>query len=238
MAKKGRISRKKQAKSDIVRPHRPQQYEYYLLIVCEDEKTEPYYFEKFKDLFPEKTLYLKTVGTGTNSKGVVEQAAIARDEIKDSIRKTVDEVWAVFDKDDLDLSPGNRRRFEEAFEIADSEEIKIAYSNEAFELWLLLHFRGVSVNDPIPRKDIYNYLQECISKSTHHEDFEYIHGDKEVVDIVVASGNENKAIERAEKLIELHKEAGNSPIEANPSTKVHLLIGRLRELIEYYSFEG
>jgi hypothetical protein len=47
-------------------------------------------------------------------------------------------------------------------------------------------------------------------------------------------GNEAKAIERAEKL--LAEQVGKIPIETNPSTTVHLLVRRLRDLIEWYSY--
>lgn len=57
-----------------------------------------------------------------------------------------------------------------------------------------------------------------------------------VIDILFSNGDEQKALERASKLIEKHHEKGNLPIDANPSTKVHILVERLRELIDWYSY--
>jgi hypothetical protein len=51
---------------------------------------------------------------------------------------------------------------------------------------------------------------------------------------LVKTGNEKKAIERAEILLTAHD--GTTPINANPSTTVHILVRRLRELIEYYNY--
>ena len=77
-----------------------------MLIVCEDENTERVYFEQFhklfNDLLPSETVYIRAVGTGRNSLGVVNQAIIERNLLATEAGKKVDEVWAVFDKDDLD----------------------------------------------------------------------------------------------------------------------------------------
>ncbi|HMZ32282.1 MAG TPA: RloB family protein, partial [Methanoregulaceae archaeon] len=54
-------------------------------------------------------------------------------------RKEVDIVWVVFDKDSSDENETKIKRFEDAFTIAEKENFKVAYSNEVFELWLLLH---------------------------------------------------------------------------------------------------
>jgi len=72
MARKGRL---KSVPRDVEeRPVRIKKYSYLFLIVCEDEKTERVYFEDFKAKIPEETIYLKAVGTGLDSKGVVERA--------------------------------------------------------------------------------------------------------------------------------------------------------------------
>jgi hypothetical protein len=213
-------------------------YPYLILIVCEDEQTEPYYFSLFKEefdrIYPRETVFLRAVGTGLSSKGVVEQAIVERDKLYNDSYKTVDEVWAVFDKDDADLSTGNTRRFDDAFSLADKERIQVAYSNEVFELWLLLHFTDVDATTPIPREKIYKALEDNINKGrTAETRFSYKHGESKVIDIVVHTGNERKAIERALLLEQSHE--GKSPIASNPMTKVHLLVGKLREWISYYS---
>lgn len=54
MARRCTVS-KQAAKEEDTRPIRWRRYPYLFLIVCEDEKTEPYYFGKFIKLFPEET---------------------------------------------------------------------------------------------------------------------------------------------------------------------------------------
>jgi hypothetical protein len=241
MGKRGKISKPIPSREIDERPIKWRKYPHLFLIVCEDESTEPYYFEKFKDefgkIYPNETVFLHPVGTGHNSKGVVEQAKIEKKNLFEKSNKTVDEVWAVFDKDDLDQSEGNKQRFVEAFEIAEKENIQIAYSNEVFELWLLLHFTNVTSEEPIPRADIYAKLEECIKKNPSYSTFVYEHGNKNIVDIVLKLGNEPKAIERANRLNSEHSAGNRQPIDANPNTRVNILVKRLRELLDYYSYQ-
>lgn len=232
MARRG-ILTKSETKDVDKRPIRWRRYPHLFLIVCEDGKTEPYYFQAFEKYIPEETIFLKAVGTGRSAKGVVEQAIMERQALSELSNKTVDEVWVVFDKDDADLVTANLERFNEAFRIAKDEKISVAFSNEVFELWLLLHFGTVDSSTPISRRAIYLELEKVIKLIPKHNGFEYNHGDTAVIDIVISSGNENKAIERAESLHAQHK--GKPFINWNPGTTVHILVKRLRELIEWYS---
>lgn len=142
MAKKGVVN-KKNLKNDDDRPVRWRKYPHLFLIVCEDQNTEPDYFTRFRDQFPEETVFLRTVGVGRSALGVVEQCIQEREKLADESNKTVDETWSVFDKDDADQVPANAIRFSNAFELAKREGISVACSNEVFELWLLLHLVDV-----------------------------------------------------------------------------------------------
>ncbi|WRH66245.1 MAG: RloB family protein [Planktothrix sp. GU0601_MAG3] len=235
MARKGKLG-KKATKETIERPKRLKPYEYFFLIVCEDEKTEPEYFQQFVDLFPERTLYVRPVGTGLSPLGVVNRAIIEKAKLEAESKKEFgrdDAVWVVFDKDDADLNDTTRRNFDEAFKIAKQNKFEIAYSNEAFELWFLLHLEEVPSHPPIPRSDIYTRLGELIRQNPNESNFLYDHGNIEIVEKINQFGNELNAIERAEILLQAQK--GVAPIQANPSTKVHLLVQELREWIRYYT---
>jgi hypothetical protein len=233
MARRGTLNNVK-PKEGEKRPIRWRKYPHLFLIVCEDGKTEPTYFRTVEKDIPKETIFLRAVGTGRSSKGVVEQAIVEREKLAEEANKTVDEVWVVFDKDDAEKDPANTLRFTEAFNIAKEEKISVAYSNEVFELWLLLHFRDVSPTKPIPRTDIYSTLENAIKSVETHKSFVYNHGKTEVIDVLIELGNEAKAIERAEKL--LAEQKSKRPIDANPSTTVHILVKRLRELIAWYSY--
>jgi RloB-like protein len=233
MAKRG-IVKKAEARDIDKRPTRWRRYEHFFLIVCEDSNVEPYYFDTFKNKFPEETFFLKTVGTGRSTKGVVEQSLKEKEALAIESNKNVDEVWAVFDKDDADKVAATIENFNEAFEVARINKVHIAYSNEVFELWLLLHYQNINHAKPIPRQEIYQLLEEQINKHPAYIEYIYEHGNTSVIDALIKTGNEQKAIERSENLLVAHN--GTIPINANPSTTVHILVRRLRELIEYYNY--
>lgn len=206
----------------------------FMLIVCEDQHTEPYYFSQFKNLFPQETVYIRTIGTGKKPKGIVEQAIIERASLSVEARKAIDEAWVVFDKDDEGNNATTLASFHTAWELAEKEHIHIAFSNEVFELWVLLHFNDVDSTHPIPRADIYSRVETAIQSFDTHKVFDYEHGKTNVIDALFDLGSEAAAIKRAEKL--LAEQKGKQPINANPSTTVHLLVKRLRALIEWYSY--
>ena len=93
-----------------------------ILIVCEGERTEPDYFSQFK-----VTTTVK--GEAMNTLSLVERTMVLRDE-----DRRFDQVWCVFD---LDSCP--KQHFEKAIQMARKENIRVAYSNEAFELWYVLY---------------------------------------------------------------------------------------------------
>ena len=95
------------------------------LIVCEGSKTEPNYFEGFR--VPREIYDVKGMGDNT--------IRLVREAIKLKEQGNYDQVWVVMDKDDFPVD-----HFNGAIEMARAKNICVAYSNEAFELWYLLHF--------------------------------------------------------------------------------------------------
>lgn len=98
-----------------------------ILIVCEGGKTEPNYFKAFRV----SSVRVEIIGAGCDPVGVVEKAI----ERKGAEDPPFDQVWSVFDRDDWP-----RTRFNTAVQRAQSNDIRLACSIEAFELWYVLHF--------------------------------------------------------------------------------------------------
>ncbi len=96
-----------------------------ILIVCEGENTEPSYFNQFRIT----SAKVKSVGEGYNTISLVDRA------LELSQRENYEQVWCVFDKDDFD-----DKDFNSAIQIAKAKNFGVAYSNQSFEYWLLLHF--------------------------------------------------------------------------------------------------
>ena len=96
-----------------------------ILIVCEGANTEPSYFRQFRL----SSATIKAIGEGYNTTSLVNRAR----EIAN--RERYDQVWCVFDKDDFSDTD-----FNNAIDIAKANSFGVAYSNQAFEYWLILHF--------------------------------------------------------------------------------------------------
>ncbi len=234
MARKGKIE-KFETNAREERIFKPRKYKYLFLIVCEDEKTEPDYFNKFKSQIPEESIYLETIGTGFDPKGIVKKAIDERLKLEGKFKREVDETWVVFDKDDADENETKITNFDEAFTNAAANNIEIAYSNEVFEVWLLLHLKNIDSEKTLPRNEVYKLLESQIKKTKKYSDFIYDHKkpNSQTIDIIFELGNLDLAIERAKLLLE--KQKNKKPIEANPSTKVHVLVQELQSWIRYFS---
>jgi len=181
---------------------REQRHRY--LIVCEGEKTEPNYFRAF----PEYTLVyaIQVEGAGANTTSVVERAIELRDEVGGY---EDDEVWAVFDRDSFPPE-----RFNEALLLAKNRGIRVAYSNEAFELWYLLHFAY---------RDTGLSRTQYKSKLTRSLGERYRKNSEQMYDKLLPM--QEQAIQNASRLLASHTPL--VPESCNPSTTVHLLVLRL-----------
>ncbi|WP_252234833.1 RloB family protein [Clostridium sp. ZS1] len=114
----------------------------------------------------------------------------------------------------------------EAIKLAEKEGMNVAWSNESFELWLLLHFQNL--NAAIHRDDYIDKL------NTHFKNKNLNNGkyDKNIRDIFdITFPYINVAIKRSNSLIEDHKNNNVfSPNKMNPATRVQDLVS---ELIKY-----
>ncbi len=119
------------------------------LIICEGEKTEPNYFRSFRVSTNVKEIDVR--GFGYNPSKLVEKAKELKAE------GDYDQVWCVFDRDDWP-----KQDFNNALANAKKEGFEVAYSNEAFELWYVLHFEFL--NTGLPRKDYITKLDNRLKK--------------------------------------------------------------------------
>ena len=185
----------------------------YFLIVCEGTKTEPNYFKAFEKLLPPYTLDVEIIGTAKNTSQVVEETFVR---MKNS-SKRYDSVWAVFDKDSFP-----NHKFDNAIAKGKMKDIKCAYSNEAFELWYILHFEFL--NTGISRDDYQKHIERCLTQKTGKK-FKYKKNDSNMFELLNEYGNQNQAIIWAKKLEKLH--SGKKYHEHNPSTRVYALVEEL-----------
>lgn len=188
----------------------------YFLIVCEGEKTEPNYFKSFPKKIGKIVYDIQFDGGGINTLKVVEKAI----ELRDNSRQKYDRVWAVFDRDSF---PANS--FNSAILKANANGIECAWSNQAFELWYLLHFhnRITAMHRDDYKRALESAINEKINNKKHP--FKYKKNDLNMFSTLSKYGNQEQAIKRAKDLNE--KFDGQKFANFNPSTQVFKLVEEL-----------
>lgn len=215
----GRLNRagKKHKRSEGTREVQPGNY----LIVTEGTETEVNYFENIKRKINERfrseiivdKITINVEGTARSTMVLVNEA------IKKRSLKNYSDVWVVFDRDD-------NSDFDKAISYAKKNGLKVAWSNESFELWLLLHFQDLNV--ACSRDDYINKLSNYFNKLKLNNGT-YNKNIKDIFDITASKVD--TAIKRSEKLIDGYtSDKIVSPNKMNPGTTVQDLV---KELIQY-----
>jgi len=190
-----------------------------ILIVCEGENTEPSYFRQFKL----STATVKAIGEGYNTVSLVKRA------IQIASKKHYDQVWCVFDKDDFSAN-----NFNNAIQIANANNFGVAYSNQAFEYWIILHLEDHQ-GGGMHRADYDKKLNDLLkpfgisydgngSKIITEEIFEVL----DAFDDNLKKERKEVAINRAKRNIKSHYKS--SPASAESCTTVYELV---EELLKY-----
>jgi len=179
------------------------------LIVCEGAKTEPNYFISFRLL----SSYVKDVfGIGDNTEELVRRTIVFRNAAARYGIK-YDQVWCIFDKNSFP-----EQNFNNALALAKKEDIKVAYSNEAFELWYLLHFNYVCT--AMPRSEYINKLSSELGEP-YEKNSELMY--QKLLD------RQEAARKNARQLLSTY--SSPNPCKDNPSTTVHLLVEELNRFL-------
>lgn len=101
-----------------------------ILVVTEGTHTETSYLEHFQI----SGVTVTPVGLGMSTMKLVNEVERIKQYQRKAYGKIFDEVWVAFDHDDFP-------DFMSAIDAARAKGYKIACSNQAFEYWLLLHFK-------------------------------------------------------------------------------------------------
>ncbi len=177
------------------------------LIVCEGTKTEPLYFRSFRL----SSADVKIIGEGKSPRHIVEHAIdLQKQKSKDC---KYDQVWCVFDRDSF-----TQDEFNSAIALSQKNSIQIAYSNQAFELWYLLHFAYIDTGIDRQR---YN------EKLTNFLGQKYIKNSNNMYDTLI--NKQSDAIRNAKSLLSNY--AVPDPANDDPSTTVHLLVQELNKFL-------
>ncbi len=215
------------------------------IIFCEDGAVEPTYFDLFKRI----DLQVSAIGNAKQHHAQVDYATeyfrkndlIEISEQGTEVLKIDDgaQVWCVFDRD-REPNDGKDSAFNDSIIAANAKGIRTAWSNDDFELWVLLHFEDVDPNDNefLSRTKYYERLT-AILKNNYPEDrmfnnekFDYYESMKSKNRFLrytyqIMKENVQEAIIRAEILEEFHSSTLKPTHLHCPCTKVHHLVKEL-----------
>lgn len=217
---RSKLGRPQKRRLENIRKAAPSHY----LIVCEGTKTEPLYFggisNHINSRYPNR-IQLDIYGTGRSTLSLVRHTQ----KLVNQSAAVYDSVWVVFDKDDF-----SDEQFNGAIELAHSEGFRVGWSNEAVELWFLLHFEYLI--QPIPRGQ---YLTKLTQHFTRHHLNPYRKNQEDIYDILRTYGSITKAISNAKRLLKRHTQRSKTelyPSGVNPGTNLYELVEDLLEYLE------
>ena len=185
-----------------------------MLVVCEGENTETSYFRQLRLA----NVYLELYGGNGDPSNLVQKAKRLTQENPGKF----EQVWCVFDRDD-------HAHFSNAIETARNLGFEVAWSNQSFEYWILLHFEahaGGGMHRDDYKGRLNHYLEplgmrydDSKPSKTVTEDIFF-----ELESFVEHHSRQEWAIRRARRIHEEKQAAGLSPAESESCTTVYSLV--------------
>lgn len=222
------------------------------VIFCEDEISEYYYFKWFETPLIKVNIIRKQKSMLTNIKKAItyctDNGILIFNNNKYNIGEEGIEIWCVYDRDienNLNEITEKDNEFNLSIVLAENHDINVAWSNDAFELWILLHLMEIDpeIEDAKRRNYYYDILTEYfknkenpneeLTKAKSHPSFSYKKDLKSKNNFIAVVREEilphtNVAIARSQALAEIHKNKINH-FEKKPCTNVHKLVISLLE---------
>lgn len=197
------------------------------LIFCEGENTEPEYFKSFPVTTETK---VETIGLGMKRTRMVEEVIKRIKGTKNAKnQENYDpdrQIWCVFDMDVHYIDQeAEKQDFNNSIQLAAKHKIKVAYSNDAFELWFLLHHQ--LVESAITRKEYYEKLSE-IWHINYEKERKKLDFAKSLYQKLLP--NQSKAMKNAKKLFE--NQSHLPYCDQNLYTKVYELVEELNKCLK------
>ena len=188
------------------------------LIVCEGTKTEPHYFKALVKNYTSTVREVSIEGEGMATVALVNKTLEIKNDLERQNAMRFDRIWVVFDKDDFS-------DFNDAIKIANKLGFNCAWTNEAFELWYILHFEYL--NTAISRADYIKKIEDIFREKMNCPKFIYQKGNPDIYNLLKQYGQEDLAKKFAKKLRNLYKDT-NYAIH-NPCTQIDLLVNELEQ---------
>lgn len=181
-----------------------------ILIVCEDSKSSPDYFERFRKKLRLSTVTVEVCGEecGSAPMNVVNFAKEKKKSVETSTRLDgYDYIFCVVDVD-------NHPSLGDAIQTARDNDIDLIISNPCIEYWYILHFdeTGSSYNS---RPKLYKRLSE-------HLGYKYEKSGCDFFEVVYPKTK--TAIKNSKNILRSQWQYEDDPKKCNPSTHVHQVV--------------
>lgn len=225
---------------------------YTFIIFCEDEISEYYYFKWFETELIKVNVIRKQKSMLTNLRKAItfctDSGILINNGENYKLGEDGIELWCVYDRDaesnPIEIAEKDNE-FNLSINLAGQNDLNVAWSNDAFELWILLHLMDVDSNieDSKKRAFYYDSLTDYfknkedpnidLKKAIAHASFCYKKDLKSKNNFIniVRSGilpNTYTAIERSLTLLAIHTTTLNH-YDKKPCTTVHNLVINLLE---------
>ncbi|MBN1839923.1 MAG: RloB domain-containing protein [Campylobacterales bacterium] len=231
--------KKEQTKQDLKRKSATKEKIPDIIIACEDEASAPTYFKMLvaqlkssRKITPDS--FVIANHTNTHPTGILEDLKSHKCRFSGKTYKDFRHKWIVIDRDKERINGGGHSTedFNNALMQTKRLKVEVAYANDAFELWYLLHFNYV--DSAISRDDL---LIKVIEKLQARNASKFVQLDKDTIkqaDFTKLIFDElhalqETAIKNATRLMAFHGESHN-PESDNPSIAIHKLVELLNSL--------
>ena len=227
------FQKNKQKKKDLERKIENKKTKAKIIIACEDSVSAPAYFKKMIDkLIQERNISPYSIvivphDGKTHPTGVLDNLKNYK---KDGLNyKDFDKRWIVIDRDANYKGGGHTAEdFNNAFKKAKKIKVEVAYANDSFELWYLLHFEyrnSAIMRDEIIR-EVISYLKNIdknIFRFLSEDNFKQETYNKQIFKVL--ENLQPIATKNAKRLLESYN--CHNPEKDNPSTNIYKLVEML-----------
>ena len=194
-------------------------------IYCEGENTEPEYFKSFPVNTETK---VEAIGLGRSKTSLVGKTIqlLSQDQLLKR-QKNYDadrQLWVVFDYD-IRHEANEAFDFNNAIEFAHQNGLHVAYSNDSFELWFLLHSR---YHDTAITRREYNEILSSELNCNYEEVGKTKEFSRNLYQVFLPTQNE--AIQNARRLFNRYQHLNYH--EQNPCTTVFQLVEELNKCLK------
>lgn len=211
-----------------------------IIIACEDSVSSPTYFGRIVETLIKQRLitqdsFVIANHNHSNPSGVLEDLKKHTCD-NGKTYKDFEHKWIVIDRDATRVNGGGhcKEDFNNALQSAKKLKVEVAYSNDSFELWYLLHFayRSTAIlRDDIVKEVIHHLKNKNLHKFTklNKDNIKQENFTKLIFDELLEL--QETAIKNAKRLLASYVVEHN-PERDNPSTNVHELVEVLNKLNE------